>query len=289
MCNTMKGGFYMNYKYEIINYDTNIPAKIMYLKLSSDTHKTELHWHKEPEIIYVIEGTAECLKNGANIIVESGNFIIFNSEDVHLVRPTNGTNAKMLCLQLSFEYMRMFCKSIDSIVFDTSEKPQTTEKLIELLHEIAVIKSENEVYSTLLHISLINKIYYLLLKHCICFKKVSDALIIPKRDFSYAKIAIAYINENFKREIPLEEISSVVNLSPSYFSKYFKNVTQISFSEYLANLRLENAIQDMINKNSTVSTAALENGFANVKSFITQCKKIYDCTPAQYKKRLLNR
>lgn len=279
----------MNYKYEIINYDTNIPAKIMYLKLSSDTHKTELHWHKEPEIIYVIEGTAECLKNGANIIVESGNFIIFNSEDVHLVRPTNGTNAKMLCLQLSFEYMRMFCKSIDSIVFDTSEKPQTTEKLIELLHEIAVIKSENEVYSTLLHISLINKIYYLLLKHCICFKKVSDALIIPKRDFSYAKIAIAYINENFKREIPLEEISSVVNLSPSYFSKYFKNVTQISFSEYLANLRLENAIQDMINKNSTVSTAALENGFANVKSFITQCKKIYDCTPAQYKKRLLNR
>ena len=289
MCNTMKGGFYMNYKYEIINYDTNIPAKIMYLKLSSDTHKTELHWHKEPEIIYVIEGTAECLKNGANIIVESGNFIIFNSEDVHLVRPTNGTNAKMLCLQLSFEYMRMFCKSIDSIVFDTSEKPQTTEKLIELLHEIAVIKSENEVYSTLLHISLINKIYYLLLKHCICFKKVSDALIIPKRDFSYAKIAIAYINENFKREIPLEEISSVVNLSPSYFSKYFKHVTQISFSEYLANLRLENAIQDMINKNSTVSTAALENGFANVKSFITQCKKIYDCTPAQYKKRLLNR
>lgn len=47
----------------------------------------------------------------------------------------------------------------------------------------------------------------------------------------------------------------------------------MSFSEYLANLRLENAINDMLDKNSTVSAAALENGFANVKSFITQCKR----------------
>ena len=122
-----------------------------------------------------------------------------------------------------------------------------------------------------------------------CFRRSANTLTAPKRDFSYAKTAIAYINENFKREIPLDEISSVVNLSPSYFSKYFKNVTQVSFSEYLANLRLENAVQDMLNNNATVSAAAMENGFANVKSFITQCKKVYNCTPAQYKKRITKR
>ena len=121
------------------------------------------------------------------------------------------------------------------------------------------------------------------------FRRASGAAVNSKRDFSYAKTAIAYINENYKREISLDEISGVVNLSPSYFSKYFKNVTQVSFSEYLANLRLENAVNDMLIHNSTVSTAAFENGFANVKSFITQCKKVYGCTPAQYKKRLLKR
>ena len=106
---------------------------------------------------------------------------------------------------------------------------------------------------------------------------------------AWAQEEDAYLRNACRQEIPLDEISSVVNLSPSYFSKYFKNVTQVSFSEYLANLRLENAIQDMLTKNSTVSAAAIENGFANVKSFITQCKKVYDCTPAQYKKKLLNR
>lgn len=279
----------MNYKYEIINYDKNLPAKIMYLNLSSETHKTELHWHREPELIYVVSGQAECPQNGTTHIVDEGDLIFFNSEDVHLVRPVDGKSVKLVCVQLSFEYMRVFCKPIDSVIFDMESNPEAKPELIKVLQAIADIDIKNDEYASLLQISYVNKIYYLLMKHCICFKRASNSVIIPKRDFSYAKTAIAYINENFKREIPLEEISAVVNLSPSYFSKYFKSVTQVGFSEYLANLRLENAIHDMLTKNSTVSAAAVENGFANVKSFITQCKKIYNCTPAQYKKKLLNR
>lgn len=279
----------MNYKYEIVNYDQNIPARIMYLSLSSDTHKTELHWHREPEIVFVLEGAGDCPKNGESNTVNEGDIIFFNSEDVHLVRPVQGTNARMVCVQLSLEYMRMFCKSVESIIFDIDNRPEAREMIIQAMKDISDLDTRNDDCATLMQVSYINRIYYALIKYCVCFKRASNSMIIPKRDFSYAKTAIAYINQNFRREIPLEEISAVVNLSPSYFSKYFKNVTQISFSEYLANLRLENAVQDMLTKNSTVSSAASENGFANVKSFITQCKKVYGLTPAQYKKKLLNR
>ncbi len=279
----------MNYKYEIINYDKNIPAKIMNLNLSSETHKTELHWHREPELVYVTDGAAECNRNGESLIIEKGEILFFNSEDVHLVRPVLGATVNLICIQLSYDYMRMFCRPLDSVIFDVENRPEGKAKIIEVVTELTKINKATDDYAPLMQISCVNKIYYLLMKYCICLRRGSNSLIIPKRDFSYAKTAIAYINENFKREIPLNEIASIVNLSPSYFSKYFKNVTQVSFSEYLANLRLENAIQDMLTKNSTVSSAAIENGFANVKSFITQCKRIYDCTPAQYKKKLLNR
>ena len=277
----------MDYQYDVVNYDKNIPATIMYLNLSSETRRTELQWHREPELVYVIEGKSECSRNGESKIIEEGDFILFNSEDVHLVRPVSGTSCRLLCVNFSFEYIRMFCKSIDSVFFDISE-PEVHEQISAILREIAATGNDGD-YVSLLQISHINRIYYLLLSRCMCFRRTAGTLSMPKRDFSYAKTAIAYINENYKREIPLDEISSVVNLSPSYFSKYFKNVTQVSFSEYLANLRLENAINDMLTNNSTVSTAAMENGFANVKSFITQCKKVYNCTPAQYKKRLSGR
>lgn len=278
----------MNYKYEIINYDKNIPAKVMLFDLSSESHKTELHWHREPELVYVLDGTAECVHNGNTVTVDKDDMIFFNSEDVHLVRPIKGGSARLLFIQISLEYMRLFCKAIDSVVFDLNGNNNVKPMLAEELKKFDDIDESGDEYESLLEISYINKIYYLLFTYCLCFKRASSNVIIPKRDFSYAKIAIAYINENCRREIPLNEISSVVNLSPSYFSKYFKSVTQVSFSEYLANIRLENAMQDMLEKNSTVSTAALENGFANVKSFITQCKKVYGQTPAQYKKKLLN-
>ncbi len=279
----------MDYKYDVVNYDKNIPATIMHLNLSSNTRITELQWHREPELVYVIEGTSECSRNGDLKIVEQGDFILFNSEDVHLVRPIADTSCRLLCVNFSFEYIRMFCKSIDSVFFDISKQPEVKAEIAEILGKMAAVNNTGDDYSSLVQISYINRIYYLLLKYGMCFRRTSNSMMLPKRDFSYAKTAIAYINENYRREIPLDEIAAVVNLSPSYFSKYFKNVTQVSFSEYLANLRLENAINDMLENNVTVSTAAMENGFANVKSFITQCKKIYCCTPAQYKKRIATR
>lgn len=278
----------MNYKYEIINYDKNIPAKVMLFDLSSETHKTELHWHREPELVYVIDGTVECVHNGKTLTVDKNDMIFFNSEDVHLVRPISGGSARILFIQISLEYMRLFCKSIDSVAFDLDKNPKIKPELVKVLNSFNEIDEFGDEYEALLEISYINKIYYLLFTYCSYFKRSLGSMIIPKRDFSYAKIAISYINKNSKREITLNEISSIVSLSPSYFSKYFKSVTQISFSEYLANVRLENAMQDMISENATVSAAALENGFANVKSFITQCKKVYGQTPAQYKKKLLN-
>ena len=35
-----------------------------------------------------------------------------------------------------------------------------------------------------------------------------------------------------------------------------------------------------------ITDAAVNNGFANVKSLISQCKKTYGCTPGEYKKKL---
>ena len=276
----------MDYQYDVVNYNKNIPATIMHMHLSPDTHKTELQWHREPEIVYVIEGKSECSCNGEMQYVNQGDLILFNSEDVHLVRPADGTACRLLCVNFSFEYIRMFCKSVDSLFFDLNDNSEAKAEVISVLKKISEVRNDND-YAPLIQISYVNKLYYILLTKCQRFRRNSGIGSSPKRDFSYAKTAIAYINDNFRREISLDEIAGVVSLSPSYFSKYFKSVPQVSFSEYLANLRLENAVTEMLAHNTTVSTAAFENGFANVKSFITQCKKVYGCTPAQYKKKLM--
>lgn len=276
----------MDYRYDIISYDNKIPATLKIENLNSNTRKTELLWHREPELVYVTKGSAECIVNGEELTLEEGGFILLNSEDVHLVRPVGESSCSLLSMIFSLEYIKMFRNSVDGILFDLESDKDVKEKINSLLGDIAKSFENKSSYNSLLQIAYVNHIYYLMLEHCVCYKRLPASSGLPKRDFSYAKTAISYINENYTREITLDEISMIVNLSPSYFSKYFKKVTQISYSEYLANLRLEKAIQDMLENNTSVSAAALRNGFANVKSFITQCKKVYKCTPAQYKKRI---
>ena len=279
----------MDYRYDIISYDNKIPATLKIENLNSNTRKTELLWHREPELVYVTKGSAECIVNGEELTLEEGGFILLNSEDVHLVRPVGESSCSLLSMIFSLEYIKMFRNSVDGILFDLESDKEVKEKINSLLGEIAKSFENKSNYNSLLQIAYVNHIYYLILEHCVCYKRLPASSGLPKRDFSYAKTAISYINENYTREITLDEISMIVNLSPSYFSKYFKKVTQISYSEYLANLRLEKAIQDMLENNTSVSAAALRNGFANVKSFITQCKKVYKCTPAQYKKRITDK
>ena len=276
----------MDYRYDIISYDNKIPATLKIENLNSNTRKTELLWHREPELVYVTKGSAECIVNGEELTLEEGGFILLNSEDVHLVRPVGESSCSLLSMIFSLEYIKMFRNSVDGILFDLESDKDVKEKINSLLGDIAKSFENKSSYNSLLQIAYVNHIYYMILEHCVCYKRLPASSGLPKRDFSYAKTAISYINENYTREITLDEISMIVNLSPSYFSKYFKKVTQISYSEYLANLRLEKAIQDMLENNTSVSAAALRNGFANVKSFITQCKKVYKCTPAQYKKRI---
>lgn len=278
----------MDFKYDIISYDNKIPATIKTEALDSKTRRTEFIWHSEPELVYVAEGSAEFTVNGEEQTVNQGNFVLINSEDVHLIRSSEGSSCSLVYFIFSPEYIKQFKNSVDGILFDVDSNAEVKEQISETLKSIAESFDSNSNYISILQISYVNKIYYLMLEYCVCYRRAPLAAGVPKRDFSYAKTAISYINENYTREISLDEISSIVNLSPSYFSKYFKKVTQVSFSEYLANLRLEKAIRDMLDNNTSVTAAAVRNGFANVKSFITQCKKVYKCTPVQCKKRIQN-
>ena len=56
----------------------------------------------------------------------------------------------------------------------------------------------------------------------------------------------------------------------------------INFKNYLVNVRLSSAYRDLINTDYSITHIALENGFPNLKSFITAFKRTYGETPYKY-------
>ena len=129
-------------------------------------------------------------KTGESLPVKEGGFILLNSEDVHLVRPVGESSCSLLSMIFSLEYIKMFRNSVDGILFDLESDKEVKQKINSLLGEIANSFENKSSYNSLLQIAYVNHIYYLILEHCVCYKRLPASSGLPKRDFSYAKTAM---------------------------------------------------------------------------------------------------
>ena len=98
--------------------------------------------------------------------------------------------------------------------------------------------------------------------------------------------AIAYINENFEKDITLEKVASHVSLSKVYFSSLFKSNTGENFTGYLNRIRIEKAIELLKNTNRKITAIAFEVGYQSIPHFYKIFSKYTGCTPVKYKELL---
>lgn len=276
----------MKYCYEVVKYDKNVPGRILMQCKPGKRCDTLLHWHKELEFVYMINGTLDAKISGKNIQIQNGDFYFCNSEEIHITSaPDKKKIIKYIVILLSYEYMLPYYKHLDRMEFKIEECTHT--KLKSLFHKLIALAESGDEYKSLAVNAVFMEIYHVLLSQCMIPKKNPFAANVPD-NFIYAKKVIEYIGKNYKENITLKDMADLVGLTPAYFSKYFKNITETSLIQYLNGVRLEHALSELMFDNETVTKAALNNGFANVKSFIALCKKIYGCTPTQYKKNNLD-
>lgn len=102
---------------------------------------------------------------------------------------------------------------------------------------------------------------------------------------SAVKKAMLYIQENYSRDISLDEVSGIVNISPYYFSKIFKEETGENFIEYLTRIRIEKAKEILVKPDISVKEAGIRSGYSDPNYFSRIFKKQTDMTPSEYKTR----
>ena len=102
---------------------------------------------------------------------------------------------------------------------------------------------------------------------------------------SAVKKAMLYIQENYSKDISLDDVSGQVNISPYYFSKIFKEETGENFIEYLTRIRIDKAKELLVDENVSVKEAGIKSGYSDPNYFSRIFKKQMDMTPSEYKAR----
>ena len=95
-----------------------------------------------------------------------------------------------------------------------------------------------------------------------------------------------YIQENFMEEISIQVLSEVACVSPNYFSHMFKNEVGVNYKDYLTNIRLEKALDLILNTDYQLYRIAESVGYNNARAFVEAFRKKYGDSPTKYRKKL---
>lgn len=99
------------------------------------------------------------------------------------------------------------------------------------------------------------------------------------------KAITSYVQKNFYRDISLCDVAAYMNMNPSYFSRYFKELFGVNFSEYLMKFRIDKA-KSYLEKNISINAVASAVGYLHPQTFYNNFKKVCGITPTEYRNSL---
>ena len=95
--------------------------------------------------------------------------------------------------------------------------------------------------------------------------------------------AVSYVKTNYMRKLTLNEVAEYVFLSPSYFSKIFKEEMNCYFNDYLNGIRVEKSKALLLTERISLVDIAANVGFYDQSYFNKVFKKITGVTPKKFK------
>lgn len=105
-----------------------------------------------------------------------------------------------------------------------------------------------------------------------------------KRSPSIQKL-VDFLENNYMREISLQEAAEVVHLNKTYLSGLFKKELGVNFNDYLTQIRINKA-KELIRTNiCSIGELAEKVGYTNQSHFTKVFKKTVGISPLEYKKK----
>ncbi len=263
---------------------------------------TVWHYHPELEIQYVIKGEGVRFIGDNISNFSSGELILLGENLPHTWRcnetyfqPTSQLEVEAIVihflpdclgkdlLNLPEAYLipKLFEKAKQGMVIQGKTREKLSKLLFSAIHAtnldriivlLSILKTlaETNEYSTITTS-----------QHTFTQSSESDNIRLNK--------VYNYTLSHYKKEISLEEISSLSNLSVTSFCRYFKLMTKKTYYDFLIEIRISHACRALIEDKLPTEVICFECGFNNVSNFYRHFKKVTGITPLDYKRTYLNK
>lgn len=111
--------------------------------------------------------------------------------------------------------------------------------------------------------------------------------IYKDSDHNYMNLVHEYVMSNFKKNISLDEVAALVNMTASSFCRYFKARANKSFFTFVKEVRTGHACKLLQKDELNITQVCYESGFRTLSNFNKQFKEVTQKTPLLYRKECL--
>ncbi|MCK5440783.1 MAG: helix-turn-helix domain-containing protein [Maribacter sp.] len=259
------------------------------LPLSSNAR---IHSHKNFELNYITSGTGRRIV-GDNISgFESGDLVLLGPNLPHCWEVLDREKDQdPTCIVTHFSE-----NIINSDFFNMPELDKVVDILKQANRGIRFkAKNDREIRQLLEEMSECEGLeYYIgLLRVFNCLIKIEerDKLSNPidqssvfSKNIEKINKVYEYVFQNIQEGIRLEEASAVLNMAPSSFCRFFKKKTNLTFMEYVKNVRVGIAAKLLAETDKQITHICFESGYNNLANFNHYFKASMGKTPSDYRK-----
>ena len=265
------------------------------LKKKNEQIFTQVHYHEHIEILYGVSGEATALVSDKTYKLTSKDMIIIYSNEPHDVVAVD-SDAHYYVIQFlptmlyadgigmpDYRYFLPMWKKYSDFSHLTKKESLIGSGIDGQISSIIREWNERSYGYELMIKSDIIKIFISFLRLNSSHINMQDEHIPASLKSSFEKL-MAHLEQNYS-DFSAQDAADYCNLSYSYFSRSFKHVYGLSFSEYIETMRLRESERMLLTTDKSITEIAIEVGFNSSSYFAERFKLRYHISPHAFRAR----
>lgn len=243
------------------------------------------HFHQNIELLFVLEGTLDADVGNQAAHMKSQDILVINANKKHSL--SGSEDALYVRLYIDYNLMADVFESMNIFLWcdSTRDSSGRYDELRSVIKQLLNHHLSTHGRADFGHIALCYRVMELLSVHFLV--RSGDKVPLEDQDRFEDRISQInnYIRANYNQPISTKELSEKLYLSNGYLSRFFKKNYGMSFADYLTNVRVFHAVDDLLNTNTPITRVAYDNGFPSAANFNKAFKEIHGETPSAFRKK----
>ena len=266
------------------------------LEYTAQGEGDRMHWHDHLEIAVVLEGRGVFLFGRRAMPAETGDIFFIDNSQPHVALADPGSSLRLLlvlfrpeliagpgCRELDLGYLAPF--RVDERMASSRIRAGSAlaAAVAPVLHELRETWERHDPVERYLADATLRRALALVNRdRGACGKAAAVRAAADRRE--QIRPVLAYVDRHCRESITLNDVAEVVHVSPSRVRHVFKDVTGVSFKEYVTQVRVAEAKRLLLGTDHSVADIARAVSYTNLHQFYKVFYRSCAMSPGEYRR-----